>query len=208
MDSKIKNLRHEINKSLAEYNLLKSQYESLCLEIKQKEKHVKDLMKARWVIAEVAKNTQRKFKEYVEIMITSAICAVYEHRDYKFLFNFEIKRNKSECTMMVQEGGYEPEIPKDDQGGGMSDVISIALRPILWNLSKNKSRNVFILDEPLKFLGGGELLYRAINFLKRISHELNFQLIINTHEDEIIEEADRAWTVEHNGEYSVVSQEE
>jgi hypothetical protein len=42
--------------------------------------------------------------------------------------------------------------------------------------------------------------------LREVSHELGLQLIIITHEDSLIEIADRAWNVEHDGRESHVNQ--
>lgn len=163
-------------------------------------------VKARWVLGEVARLTQTAFKQDVENLVTMAIRSVMD-QPLEFCVDFEIKRNKSECFLRVKErAGGEPYVPKDEQGGGLADIISIALRVVFWSLQRPRSRNVFILDEPLRFIGKGEPLKRAGNFLKEISHRLGVQFIIVTHEPELAETADRAWYVWHNGTYSEVNE--
>ncbi len=171
----------------------------------RKKRNVEYLLKARWVLAEAAKITQQQFSECVQNMVTMAIQAVYG-LPLKFLVNFEIKRNKAECQLLVQEGDKEPFVPKDEMGGGLLDVISFALRVVLWSLERPRSNNVLLLDEPLKFLGKGELLNKAAIMVKDISHRLGLQIIINTHEPELLEIADRGWMVSYDGIKSSVEE--
>jgi len=165
-----------------------------------------NLIKARFIIAEVAKLTQTKFTSYVEQLVTMAIKSIFD-RPFQFKVDFDLKRNKSECFLRIQEGeDEEPFVPKDELGGGMLDTISFALRIVLWSLQNPKSTNTILLDEPFKFVGQDELLDRAGQMLKEISQRMSIQFIITTHQPKLTEIADKAWKVEHNGKYSKVTQ--
>ena len=188
--------RQQINKKKTEKELLEQQLLSRKKEIEGKKAQTEKVIKARWVLSEVARLTQEKFKGYVESLVTMAIRSIFD-RPYEFLVDFEIKRNKSECYLKVKEGDWEPYVPKDEQGGGIIDIISFALRVVLWSLQKPRSRNVIILDEPMKNMG--DLIFLGGQMLREISHRLGFQLLIVTHEKELVSIADRAWEVKHNG---------
>lgn len=166
--------------------------------------HLDNLIKARWVVTEVSRQTQTNIKSYLEEMVTMVIQAVYDDPTMKFIIDFELNRNRSEAFLYIQEGDSEPYSPKDEMGGGIIDIVSFALRVILWSLQVPRSRNVFILDEPFKWLGTGGRLIRGGEILREISHRLGFQLIIVTHEPELIEIADRAWSVTREGKISSV----
>ena len=192
-------------------NKLRNNQDFLLGEIEAKSKQIGTLLldkenkeKARYVLNEVLKITQSNCKEYIEEMVTLALQMVFE-RDFKFKLELEIKRNKSECRLLVQEGYGDPFVPKEEMGGGMVDLISIILRMIMWSLEQPRTDGVFILDEPLKFLGHGELLNRAIYIIRDISTKLGLQLIIVTHEPELIALADKSWIVTHNGIKSAVT---
>jgi len=177
------------------------------LHEKEKEKESlrkksEDFSKARWILTKVAEMTQLRFKEKVESLVTMAIQSVFD-RDFKFVLVFEQKRNKFECRPVVMENEVEY-TPKDDMGGGIIDVISFALRVVLWNLQKPKSRNILILDEPMKYVGKGELLERAGMMLREISHKLGIQLVLVTHEPQLAEIADMAYSVTHRSGKSQV----
>ena len=187
-----------ITKKKAERALLITQRKEMIAKVEELKIDVEKYTKARWILAEIAKETQKNFQVKVESLVTSAIRAVFEERPFQFKLIFEQKRNKFECKPIVVEGENEYE-PKDELGGGIIDLISFAFRVVLWHLENPKSRNVFVLDEPMKFVGKGDLLMRAGRMIKEISHRLGFQIIMVTHEPELAEIADKAWSVEHDG---------
>lgn len=161
------------------------------------------LVKARWVVSEVARLTQSRFKKRVEDLVTMAIRSVMD-QPLKFLVDFEIKRNKSECYLRVRDGDSEPYVPKEEQGGLIVNLIGFALNVVLLCLQRPRSRKLIVLDERFPFSGKGETLKRVGAMLREISHGLGFQMLIVTHEPELAEIADRAWEVGHNGIHSVV----
>jgi DNA repair exonuclease SbcCD ATPase subunit len=159
--------------------------------------------KARSILIEANRLTQQRFKEKVESLVTVAIKSVFS-RDLKFIMEVGVKKNRSEVLFFVQEGDKEPYIPKDEQGGGLLDIISFALRIVLWSIESPRSRNVFVLDEPMKWTGA--LIVKAANMMKEISRELGIQIIMVTHDSELEEVADRTWQISHDGDRSSIIQ--
>ena len=190
-----------VDRRESERDFLKTQVASLTEEIEGKKAQVEKTIKARWVVTEVAKLTQQYFEGYVEKLVTMAIRSVFE-RDYKFLVDFEIKSNRSECFLRVQEGDWEPYTPEDQQGGGIIDVIGETLQPILWSLMEPRSRNTFFLDEPLKNMG--DLIGLGGKVLRMLSHKGKFQLIISTHDVELMKIADKGFGFIYDGKTSKV----
>jgi DNA repair exonuclease SbcCD ATPase subunit len=199
----IESIQERFNTLKAERQLLERQAEEKKTKLQELVRKEELLIKARWVITQVSQVTQQAFKERVESLVTLAIHSVFD-RPYQFVMNFEQQRNKVVCVPMVKEGEIEL-IPKDEMGGGIIDVISFAFRVILWSLQNPRSRNVFILDEPMKWVGKGERLQRAGQMFHQLSHRLGFQLIIASHEPELAEIADRAFQVTHDGQSSTVT---
>lgn len=200
----LQDYRNHLNSKKVERKVYQSELAKVESDLSNSEEYYNNLLKARFVIAEVAKQTQNKFKSYVESMVTSAVRSIFD-RDFKFLVDFEIKRNKSECLLRIQEGDSEPFIPELELGGGMLDTISFALRIVLWSLQNPRTRNILLLDEPFKFVGTDELLDRAGQMLREISHKMGLQLLITTHQPKLAEIADRSWTVSlENGVSKVV----
>jgi len=196
---------HIQNKQSERY-VFQKQLAEFTNQVEQAKEFNTNRIKARFIIAEVAKLTQTKFTSYVEQLVTMAIKSIFD-RPFQFKVDFDLKRNKSECFLRIQEGeDEEPFVPKDELGGGMLDTISFALRIVLWSLQNPRSSNTILLDEPFKFVGQDEMLDRAGNMLKEISQRMNIQFIITTHQPKLTDIADKAWKVIHDGKHSVVTQ--
>jgi len=156
---------------------------------------LRDTVEAREIINKSLDITHARIKARIDGLLTLAINSVFD-RPFSFDLRIEKKYNRIVCTPVIKEG-EEEYIPKDAMGGGIIDIISFAFRVVLWSLEHPRSRNVFVLDEPMKFVGKGDMLIRAGNILKELSHRLGFQLIIVTHEKELGDIADRAYLIEH-----------
>jgi DNA repair exonuclease SbcCD ATPase subunit len=145
--------------------------------------------------------TQEKFKAGVEPLITIAIRSIYK-KPYSFEFMFEEKRNYLTCRPVVKEGSVKRD-PIADLGGGVIDIISFASRVVFWSLPENTQNSPIIyLDEPLKNMG--KLVIFGAEVLKKVCDKLKFQLIINTHEEAILEVADTAYEIDNDGKKSMV----
>jgi len=198
--------RNRLNEAIGKKNLLEAQKIVKIKNLKCSENLYADLIKARWVIAEVVKLTQERFKQRVESLITMVMRSVF-NRDFEFELIMERKRNKLECRPIIKENGYEFD-PKFDRGGGLIDVVSFAFRLVLWNLEKPKSRNVFILDEPFRFIGKGSMLEKIGKMLKELSEKLIFQIIMITHEKQLESIADKVFYVSYDKGKSCINRKE
>ena len=199
--SEIEDVREWIQVQETKKELLEKSLEESRGKFSKSESHLEDLKNARWVLSEVARQTQLQFKGYVESLVTKCINTVFD-RDFEFILEYEIKANKTYIKPMVREGDTEPQVPKEEMGVGILDLLSFALRVVLWSLERPKSRPVFILDEPMRDLGKGKLLDRAGDILKELSQRLKLQLILITHEPQLCRIADRVFEIDHDGKGS------
>ncbi len=158
-------------------------------EARRQGQEVKRCEKANAVIQEVAQLTQQELEFHISELVSLAMTAVFDD-PYELLVDFVQKRGRTECELLFH---------RDDQsmnalsasGGGAVDVASFALRVALWSLTQPKTRNVLILDEPLKWLKGGDLPERGARMIKEISDRLGIQIIMISHIPEQVEGADR-----------------
>ena len=189
----------------ANYRLLDQQFKQKKQQAEILKKQIDIQQKARWIITEVAQNTQQRFCIKFENLVSMAIQSVFD-RPLQFCLEIERKRNKMECSMMIKEvvNGQERiyDDIEGDIGGGVIDVVSFACRIVLWSLQNPRSRNVLIFDEPGKNLG--ILLPLFGQMVVEISRKLGFQIIIITHDISLMEIADRSYQVTHDGNKSSV----
>lgn len=203
----------DLQTCLDQFNKLKSRIDILTEQLEDKDMILDDLLtemghlvKAKWLLTEVQRQTQETFKSKVEELVTMAIKSVYEDREFGFELIFEDKRNQMEVRPVVYEviDGRKDvfEDIENEMGGGIVDIISFALRIVLWSLEKPRSRNIIILDEPMKNMG--DLVIMGGNMLKEVAHKLGFQLIIVTHDPVLIDIADRSFHVVRKSNKSIV----
>lgn len=194
-------IKKRLSEAIGRKRLLDAQEKTKIESLTQSENLYTDLVKARFVITEVTRLTQERFKQRVEFLITMIIRSVFD-RDFKFELIMEKKRNKLECRPVIKENGNEFD-PKFERGGGLIDVISFAFRIVLWSLEKPRSRNVFVLDEPFRFIGR-EMLKKVGKMLKKLSEKLNFQIIMITHEKALEDIADKTFYVRYKDKKSFI----
>lgn len=156
---------------------------------------------AAGVVREVAKATQDQFAFRVSQLVTTALEGIFPD-PYEFVIDFVDKRGTVEADVYLRRGDKRYDV-MEATGGGVVDTISLVLRVALWSLARPRRRNVLVLDEPLRFLSRDRQA-DASRMLARISRELGLQMIIVTHEEELIEQADTVFRVQHNGERSLV----
>ena len=146
--------------------------------------------KAQAFIQTVAMETQNQLKLTIEDLVQSAIDAVFPLGTL-FKVDYEMKRGTTEATMYLEQDGDKMN-PLEDDGGGLCDVLAFALRLVAWTLGNTD--NVLLLDEPFKNISK-EYKAPAMEMLKGLSSKLKIQSIIVTHDDSIIDMADKVFNI-------------
>jgi DNA repair exonuclease SbcCD ATPase subunit len=178
--------------------LLSKQLSALQTEQVSLKSNLIAIEEAQAYIQKVAKETQEQLRYHIEDVVQLAIDSVFPD-EYEFKVRFEIKRGKTEARLCFLRNGIEID-PLTSAGGGVSDVVSFALRLAVWSLSK--TRKVVILDEPFRYLSK-DLQSRAGVMLRELSLKLGLQIIMITHEATMMEIGDRRFVVSlvRDGEY-------
>ena len=156
--------------------------------------------KAQVLFQTVAQQTQEKLRFHIEDIVQSALDTCYPGR-YEFKVIFEIKRGKTEARIILDREGQELP-PQDATGGGIVDLISFSLRLAAWSLSKTDP--LIILDEPWKWLSVN-LRPLAGEILKGLSTKMGLQIVMVTHDEEMINAADRVFNVKQRAGKSIIT---
>lgn len=157
---------------------------------------IKLLEQAQAFLQKIAQSTQEKLKMNVEDIVNLALETCFPN-EYVFKLNFNIARGKTdaELVFLSQKTGMELD-PMNTVGCGIIDVTSFALRLACYTLLIDTD-NVIILDEPMKFVSK-DLLGNVSELIKKLSHRLNLQIIMVTHETQFVDVADRVFSVRKN----------
>jgi DNA repair exonuclease SbcCD ATPase subunit len=169
--------------------------------VEDNEKRLDDLRRAQEIIQAVARQTQQQLEYHVSEITTLALASVFPN-PYKLHLDFELKRGRSEAVLSFGREGARF-APLASSGGGPVDVAAFGLRVALWSLRSPRTRPVLVLDEPFRFVSRN-LQARASEMVKEVSRRLRIQFIIVTHEETLIEHADKVIEVEMKNGRSVV----
>jgi DNA repair exonuclease SbcCD ATPase subunit len=152
------------------------------------------------LIQHTAKETQDQLCYHIEDLVQSAIDSCFPGK-YDFFVKFEIKRGKTEARMYLEKNGEEID-PQEATGGGLVDIVSFALRLVTWSLSNTAP--ILLLDEPFKWLSAN-LRPLAGEMLKSLSSKLKLQIIMITHDEEMINVSDKVFRVSQEKGISKIS---
>jgi DNA repair ATPase RecN len=190
-DITIKKLTEYLTEKSIEYKLAKKKTIESRLQLRLLEKNLVNLEKIKVLILEIAKHSKNEIKEYIENIVTNALQIVYGN-EYSFEIHIEQKYNQEEIYFyLAKKDGTLLEPKEDTVAGGMLDIMSLGLK--LAVLSLTNSEPVLFLDEPLRFLG--KYSYIGGNILKEFSKEFNIQIIMITHDDALVEVADKVFKI-------------
>jgi len=159
-------------------------------DVNEKKRDLQRHEKAREIIRTVGVATQNQLSFHISDITSLALEAVFVD-PYKLVVEFVQRRNKTECDLYFERNGNRVE-PLSASGGGAVDVAAFALRIASWSMQRPKSRNVIILDEPLRFLSANHQ-EQASQMIKEVSQKLGIQFIIITHEPILASYADKVF---------------
>jgi len=190
--SVITEIRNLLEQKKGKRNMLENNISTLSTKIKETGKDLRRHEQAREIIREVGLRTQQQLQIHISNITSMALEAVFPN-PYELKVEFVQRRNKTECDLLFNRDGQDID-PLSASGGGAVDIASFALRVASWAMQNPRSRNTLILDEPFRYLST-DLLPRANEMLKEISKKLNLQIIMVSHAEELIEGADKVFTV-------------
>ena len=182
---RLKGQKHQVEKDIDGFNV----------QLKNLKKDLINTEQAQIILQTVAKQTQQELEYHISELVTLALESVFDD-PYKFKLEFVEKRGKTEAEIWFSKNGNLID-PLTASGGGVVDIASMALRIALWNLSKPKSRNTIILDEPCRFVSK-DYIPKVAELFSLLSKKLKLQFIIVTHITELIESADKVFEVSIN----------
>lgn len=166
-----------------------------------------------WIMArdffiDTAKRTQEDVTAHLEDTISLALDIIPSKDPLRLITEYEIKRNQSELYLYLQEGDKE-KIPLsntlDTVGKSVEEIISFASRLVIWSIQNPRSAPFQAHDEPFATLKK-ENITEAARVVRELQESLGLQLIITTHEPELIEYSDRVFNFTKVNNKSVVEE--
>jgi DNA repair ATPase RecN len=142
-------------------------------------------------------------KRHVEEIVTSALTVVFS-KDYQFTIELDVRGKQPVAEYWLASEGIRTQLkpPDYDRGGGVADVVSLALRLAVGELSEVKGP--LLLDEIGKHVSG-EYAPNVAYFLKEYSQNFNRQILLITHNDTLADAGEVSLQVTQRGGRSEVT---
>lgn len=157
------------------------------------------LNKVILVLTESSNLARNVAKTHFEKIITEALQYVTQSTDYEFVIQEMVERSKASYEFFIKttiNGEESLQNPKDANGGGFVDIISVAAKYAyleLFNDPKIQCGTVF-LDEPGKMIDEQRSIKFA-EYIKELGSNYNRQTIMITHNTSLKDIADQTYYV-------------
>lgn len=160
------------------------------------------LNKVILILTEYSNVARNNAKNHFEKIITEALQYVTQSTDYEFVIQEKVERSKASYEFYIKttiNGEESLQSPKDANGGGFVDIISVAAKYAyleLFNDPKIQCSAVF-LDEPGKMIDEQRSIKFA-EYIKELGKNYNRQTIMITHNANLKNVADQTYYVSQN----------
>lgn len=202
--NQLEGIKAEYDKNKNYYYKQKGRKEQLMeqrskLEIKLQKciDNIELLEKVRILLSKVSEFAREQSRVQIESLVTNCLQFIFD-TNLKFGIEINEVRGRPEAEFFVISNFTDQIIktkPQDARGGGVIDIISLAIRIAMLECSDDEIKGPVILDEPAKHVSD-ECIVQVSEFLKQVTLMFKRQVIMVTHNNHLREMADKWYKVE------------
>lgn len=207
LDLNLNKLNSKILNDEGKIEILEDQLEKIEKSLEEKEKYSEVLSQVSLLFQKTSEFAREQSKRQIEDTVTKCLQFIFE-TDIEFLIELSESRSVPIAEFFVQSNYSEsysiktkPEIAR---GGGVVDIISLALRIAFLQQNQPNLSGPLILDEPGKHVSN-DYIFNLGEFLKQSSNVFNRQIIMVTHNPHLSQISDKSFYVKNKGGISEVS---
>lgn len=158
---------------------------------KEKEEEVKTLQEEkngielkRIILQEASEEARKQAKETLQTVATNALQYIMgEHVSLEIKLSEKGSSPTANFVVKKVYGDYEVETdPAEEEGGGIADIVALAVFIAMLQLAGGQNVASVFLDEPSKYLSKGHS-DRFANFLYDVSKSIGRQVYMVTHDE-------------------------
>lgn len=142
-------------------------------------------------------------KVQIESLVTKCLQYVF-NTNIEFSIEIDELRNKANAEFYIITEADDMIIktkPEQSRGGGIVDIVSLALRIAFLQIHKPPLEGPLLLDEPAKHVSD-EYIYNVGDFLSQTSQMFNRQILMVTHNQHLASLGNKVYNVELKGSES------
>lgn len=211
INSKWENKKKIIDELIFSIKALESISESNQQDLAKCEENTILFDKAKKIINDIVLTTRDEAINFIEEVVTAGLQEVFTDKNLKLKLQLKTEGSKTAVEMFIEDEGELYTLERS-RGGGLRDIVSIAILICIRSISRPKIELPLLLDESLKFLNSVEendYTANAFRFIKTICDKLDTQIIFITGKKnkEAIKNADNVIYVTQKDKISKVNYE-
>lgn len=197
LDDNLNKLNEKIFSEQGKIDILKENLNEIECKLKNIAEYSETLSKVKILFEKTAEYAREQSKKQVEDLVTKCLEFIFE-TDIEFLIELSTSRDIPVADFFVQNNypeGYSVKAkPELSSGGGVVDIISLALRIAFIQIHQPRLDGPIILDEPGKHVSD-DYIFNLGEFLKKSSTLFNRQIIMVTHNPHLSQISDKSFNV-------------
>lgn len=186
---------------------IKEQIEKKKGEIREVEGEETKLNGVVFLLQKAADFSRNQATHQIEDIVTQSIAYIMQNSS-RFIVDLSEKRGLPIAEFFVESdyGDYKVKTkPELSRGGGVVDIVSLALRIAFLENHRPKMDGPLFLDEPGKHISD-DYIFNMGEFLKECSRLFSRQIIMVTHNDYLTNICDKAFRVDIRNGISEVTE--
>lgn len=205
LEMKMKALEKKIIEEESRKKILEDNRDSYLSKKKKIEDRIDLLNSVNILLQKTSSFAREQSKKQIEQLTTNCMQFIFDNNS-KFEIEIQELYGKASADFYIIDNanGLESKTrPIESRGGGLVDIISLALRISFLQLYRPLIDGPLILDEPAKHVSE-EYINNVADFLKRSSEMFNRQIIMVTHNVHLASIAMNSYKVENTNNTSFV----
>lgn len=206
LENNLKFLKEFSARETGKKEKIEEQLENFKSQAKEIDEKNELLSKVSILLQKTSEYARNQAKFQVESLVTKCLQYIFE-TNIEFLIEIEEQRGKANAEFYVINEIDDILIktkPELSRGGGVVDIVSLALRIAFLQTHKPKIEGPLILDEPGKHVSN-EYIYNVAEFLKQTSELFNRQIIMVTHDNHLAAIGSNSYKVGLEGSISTIT---
>ena len=148
-------------------------------------------------------------KARLELFATNAMQQIFTDKDYSIELEIKEDTKRPAINILLVENGIKQDI-KDSVGGGIITTLGLLFQ--IYYLEVYELNKIIFIDEGLKEVSKTNLnettvdyLTNLLNFLKALSQERNYKVVVVTHDESVKQIANQVYVV-RDGEVNKIKE--
>lgn len=205
LENKIEYINNFLSRESGKRDKILEQIKDLSVDLSTISKNIELLEKVNILLQKTSEYAREQAKKQIEVIVSNCLQYIFDS-NMEFIIEIEELYGKpnAEFYVITKEGkNIIKTKPELSRGGGVVDIISLALRISFLQVHKPLIQGPLILDEPAKHVSE-DFIFNVADFLKRTSEMFGRQIIMVTHNNHLSSVGTNSYRVQLKGAESIV----